>query len=282
MGLHASPSRWYEKSLSRSRKGAERRRTSLAVPLTTTIAVTVVMTAALVSGWVWLNGGDPTSTTMSAGLRPAAPATTAVPATGEPDGSASPSSFSAPPDPLSELTSAGSAPNPLAPPVSDAGSPSRSAEAESSDGAAPTSAEGDEHPAATDTTTKAAATADDTASTPKKPAAPAEPAKKRTTAKKPKVIASGRCGASYYDEGQMTASGERFNPHAMTAAHKTLPMGSRVRVTNPNNGKTVTVRINDRGPYVGGRCLDLSRAAFDAIGNLDTGAMSVEYAVLAH
>ncbi|WP_372455602.1 septal ring lytic transglycosylase RlpA family protein [Sphaerisporangium fuscum] len=100
-------------------------------------------------------------------------------------------------------------------------------------------------------------------------------------AARPKVIASGRCGASFYDEGQVTANGERFDPSAMTAAHKTLPMGSKVRVTNPLNGKSVTVRINDRGPYVSGRCLDLSRAAFAAIGSLGTGAMPVMYAVLA-
>ncbi|OUC92251.1 septal ring lytic transglycosylase RlpA family lipoprotein [Streptosporangium minutum] len=94
------------------------------------------------------------------------------------------------------------------------------------------------------------------------------------------MISTGTCGASFYDEGQMTASGERFNPRAMTAAHKTLAMGSRVRVTNPSNGESVTVRINDRGPYVGGRCLDLSRAAFSAIGNTGAGVMRVKYEVL--
>jgi len=69
------------------------------------------------------------------------------------------------------------------------------------------------------------------------------------------------CQASYYWQGQTTASGERFNPSDLTAAHKTLPLGSKVKVTNPSNGKTVVVRINDRGPYVAGRCLDLSKAA---------------------
>ncbi|MFI7615221.1 septal ring lytic transglycosylase RlpA family protein [Nonomuraea terrae] len=96
-----------------------------------------------------------------------------------------------------------------------------------------------------------------------------------------RVIASGSCGASYYGEGQMTASGERFNPSAMTAAHKTLPMGSRVRVTNPDTGESVTVRINDRGPFVGGRCLDLSEGAFAALGDLSAGVMHVKYQVLA-
>lgn len=88
------------------------------------------------------------------------------------------------------------------------------------------------------------------------------------------------CGASFYHEGQMTASGERFDPNAMTAAHKTLPMNTRVKVTNPKTGKTVVVRINDRGPYVGGRCLDLSRAAFAAIAPLSAGHTQVVWEVL--
>ena len=95
------------------------------------------------------------------------------------------------------------------------------------------------------------------------------------------VTSSGSCGASYYDEPQGTASGETFEPDALTAAHKTLPFNSLVRVTNPANGKSVTVRINDRGPYVGGRCLDLSRAAFAAIANLGQGVLDVvKYEVL--
>lgn len=88
------------------------------------------------------------------------------------------------------------------------------------------------------------------------------------------------CSASFYHEGQMTASGERFDPNAMTAAHKTLPMNTRVKVTNPKTGKTVVVRINDRGPYVAGRCLDLSRAAFGAIAPLSAGHTQVVWEVL--
>ncbi|WP_035758757.1 septal ring lytic transglycosylase RlpA family protein [Granulicoccus phenolivorans] len=88
------------------------------------------------------------------------------------------------------------------------------------------------------------------------------------------------CQASFYYEPQITASGEQFDPSAMTAAHKTLPLGSMVKVTNPATGKTVTVRINDRGPYIGGRCLDLSQAAFAAIGNTGSGVMTVTYQVL--
>ena len=66
--------------------------------------------------------------------------------------------------------------------------------------------------------------------------------------------------------GRKTASGERMNPGAMTAAHKSLPFGSHVRVTNKKNGRSVTVRINDRGPFVRGRVIDLSPAAARALG----------------
>jgi rare lipoprotein A len=95
------------------------------------------------------------------------------------------------------------------------------------------------------------------------------------------VIASGSCGASFYDEGQLTANGENFNPAGLTAAHKSLPFNSQVRVTNIANGKSVTVRINDRGPFVSGRCLDLSKAAFGSIANTGTGVIDVRYEVLA-
>ena len=88
------------------------------------------------------------------------------------------------------------------------------------------------------------------------------------------------CQASYYWQGQTTASGERFNPNDLTAAHKTLPLGSKVKVTNPSSGKTVVVRINDRGPYVGGRCLDLSKAAMETIGGTSSGVITVNYEVL--
>jgi len=84
-----------------------------------------------------------------------------------------------------------------------------------------------------------------------------------------------RCIASNYDEPQMTATGEVFNPMGMTAAHKTLPLNSYVKVTNPRNGKTVKLRINDRGPYIKGRCIDLSKAAFDTISAGESGLMTV-------
>jgi rare lipoprotein A len=94
------------------------------------------------------------------------------------------------------------------------------------------------------------------------------------------VVDSGSCGASFYSEGQLTANGETFDPSELTAAHKTLPFDTKVRVTNPANGRSVTVRINDRGPFIEGRCLDLSRAAFAEIASLDAGHVEVRYEVL--
>jgi len=86
--------------------------------------------------------------------------------------------------------------------------------------------------------------------------------------------------ASYYWEGQMTASGARFNPSAMTAAHRSLPFGTRVLVTNQRNGQSVVVTINDRGPFVGGRVIDLSRAAAQAINMTGAGVAPVSLQVL--
>ncbi len=86
--------------------------------------------------------------------------------------------------------------------------------------------------------------------------------------------------ASYYWQPQRVASGGWFNPNAMTAAHKTLPFGTRVRVTNMNNGRAVTVTINDRGPYVAGRVIDLSRAAASAVGMTGSGLARVSIAVM--
>ncbi|MQA26440.1 MAG: septal ring lytic transglycosylase RlpA family protein [Micromonosporaceae bacterium] len=114
------------------------------------------------------------------------------------------------------------------------------------------------------------------------PASPAaSPSPSRTRTKAPRVASAGACGTSFYDEPQGTANGERFNPDALTAAHKSLPFNTRVRVINPRNGKSVVVRINDRGPYIDGRCLDLSRAAFDRIAPLDAGVIHAKYEVLA-
>jgi rare lipoprotein A len=88
------------------------------------------------------------------------------------------------------------------------------------------------------------------------------------------------CTASQYGKGdgyhgRRTASGERFNTHALTAAHKTKAFGSHVTVTNASNGRSVSVRITDRGPFVRGRCIDLSHAAANAIGMGGTARVSV-------
>jgi len=84
--------------------------------------------------------------------------------------------------------------------------------------------------------------------------------------------------ASWYGpgfHGQPTASGEIYNQHALTAAHRTLPLGTRVEVTNLANGKTVQVRINDRGPFVRGRSIDLSRGAAHRLGMVKSGVNKV-------
>ncbi len=89
--------------------------------------------------------------------------------------------------------------------------------------------------------------------------------------------------ASWYGpgfHGRATANGERFNQHDLTAAHRTLPFGTRVRVTNTRNGRSVVVRINDRGPFSGGRIIDLSRGAAGAIGLLQSGTAPVIVEVL--
>ncbi|MFG1479528.1 septal ring lytic transglycosylase RlpA family protein [Xanthobacter sp. V4C-4] len=86
--------------------------------------------------------------------------------------------------------------------------------------------------------------------------------------------------ASYYWQGQGTASGERFKPGDMTAAHRSLPFGTKVRVTNLRNGKSVVVRINDRGPYVRGRIIDVSKAAASHLGFAGNGLTRVSLAVL--
>ena len=88
---------------------------------------------------------------------------------------------------------------------------------------------------------------------------------------------SGSCEASNYWDPQPVASGGMFNPWAMTTAHKTLPFGTRLKVTNVANGKSVIVTVNDRGPYVGGRCLDLSKGAFLKIASESAGVAQVTY-----
>ena len=80
--------------------------------------------------------------------------------------------------------------------------------------------------------------------------------------------------------GNQTANGEIYRPGTMTAAHRSLPFGTRVRVTNLNNGRSTVVRINDRGPYVGGRIIDLSETAADSIGMIRSGVAPVKIQIL--
>jgi len=89
--------------------------------------------------------------------------------------------------------------------------------------------------------------------------------------------------ASYYSmkyQFSKTSSGERFNQLALTGAHRTLPFGTIVRVTNLKNDKSVVVKVNDRGPFVDGRIIDLSRNAFSKIGKTESGIIEVQIEVI--
>ncbi len=99
------------------------------------------------------------------------------------------------------------------------------------------------------------------------------------------LIAQSVGQASYYgnepgEGGPITANGERYNSGGLTAAHRTLPFGTRVRVTSPNTGRSVVVRINDRGPFIHGRIIDLSVGAARAIGLTGSGVGTVRMDVL--
>jgi rare lipoprotein A len=90
--------------------------------------------------------------------------------------------------------------------------------------------------------------------------------------------------ASWYGEfhhGQLTASGETFDMMQLTAAHRTLPLGTRLRVTNLENGRMVRVRVNDRGPYVDGRVVDLSLGAARALDMVERGVVPVRLDIIA-
>ncbi|HEX4416319.1 MAG TPA: septal ring lytic transglycosylase RlpA family protein [Kofleriaceae bacterium] len=99
----------------------------------------------------------------------------------------------------------------------------------------------------------------------------------------PGVSQTQRGMATFYgdEQGTQTASGERFNKNQLTAAHRTLPFGTRVRVTNTKNGRSVVVRINDRGPFGNrGRIIDVSEAAARQLGMIDAGVVPVVLEVL--
>src|SRR5689334_10391628 len=86
--------------------------------------------------------------------------------------------------------------------------------------------------------------------------------------------------ASFYTEDQQTASGEKFDTHELTAAHRTLPFGTRLRVTNVATGRSVTVRVNDRGPYIPGRVVDVSYSAAETLGMVGGGLAKVKLDVV--
>lgn len=236
---------------------------------TTVVAGVAVVAAASTAAWAAVANGD--TPTNAAGLATASPplAASPTPATSAPsDDASAPSPKS--PSTGSKTSSSPSPTSATASTDSSSSSASKDSSTTRSTGKVSSSKSSDKDSSSTDGT-------DNVQSPPKKlvnkPKAAAPP--------KARVLSSGTCGASYYGEPQMTASGERFNPSAMTAAHKTLPLGSKVRVINPKTGESVTVRINDRGPFVSGRCLDLSQAAFSTIGNTSAGVMTVKYQVLA-
>lgn len=103
-----------------------------------------------------------------------------------------------------------------------------------------------------------------------------------TQAAKARTVLEGK--ASWYsiecNGGTQTASGERLRDYALTAAHKTLPMGTKVRVTNKRNGKSVVVRINDRGPYIRGRVIDVTKGVAQRLGFVKEGVVPVVVEVL--
>ena len=86
--------------------------------------------------------------------------------------------------------------------------------------------------------------------------------------------------ASFYTEGTQTANGETFDTHKLTAAHPTLPFGTRLRVTNVATGRSVTVRVNDRGPFVPGRVVDVSYSAAETLGMVGAGVAKVKLDVV--
>ena len=119
--------------------------------------------------------------------------------------------------------------------------------------------------------------------------APSFVAHKRVAAARKHSPYAGRTGetkvasngvASFYTEGTQTANGEKFNTMEMTAAHPTLPFGTKLRVTDVASGRSVTVRVNDRGPYVQGRVVDVSYSAADALGMVGKGVAKVKLDVV--
>lgn len=120
-----------------------------------------------------------------------------------------------------------------------------------------------------------------TAAQPRQQRAEKKPAWTKRSLSNAGPVGAGQHGiASFYWQPQRVASGGWFNPSAMTAAHKTLPFGTRVRVTHVGNGRSVEVKINDRGPYIAGRIIDLSKAAAGVIGMTGQGIARIRMEIL--
>jgi len=113
---------------------------------------------------------------------------------------------------------------------------------------------------------------------PRRPVATASVVRRAPEASESKGKSSGV--ASFYWQGTKTASGEKFDPKELTAAHPTLPFGTKLRVTNTNTGRSVTVRVNDRGPYVPGRVVDVSYSAAQELGMVGKGIAPVKLDVV--
>ena len=96
-------------------------------------------------------------------------------------------------------------------------------------------------------------------------------------------IQSDIVNVSYYGKehhGKKTASGEIFDMNKLTTAHKKLPFGTIIEMTNIHNNKSIVVKVNDRGPYIKGRTFDLSKAAFDSIGDIKRGVIKVKFKII--
>ncbi|MFV0531332.1 MAG: septal ring lytic transglycosylase RlpA family protein [Flavobacteriales bacterium] len=106
---------------------------------------------------------------------------------------------------------------------------------------------------------------------------------KKTENRTEKVTNEKTGKASWYGpgfHGRLTANGERYNMNGVSAAHKTLRFGTKVKITNVANGKSIIVRINDRGPYITGRQFDLSKGAFKKIASVSKGVIKIKYEIL--
>jgi peptidoglycan lytic transglycosylase len=119
---------------------------------------------------------------------------------------------------------------------------------------------------------------------PRRPVAVASVVRRKPPADASEAVTSGKAQgggvASYYWQGTKTASGEKFDPKELTAAHPTLPFGTKLRVTNTHTGQSVTVRVNDRGPYVPGRVVDVSYSAAQELGMINRGVAKVKLDVV--